>query len=86
MKSSRSWIVVPSPSGAKPLSRLKPNTQGRDRIRIRTRLTRVDLVLVQPNRSMPKLMIFSKTAITVDRAAKLMNRKKSAPKIRPPAI
>ena len=78
--------MVPSPSGAKPLNTLNPKIQGRERIRIAARFTRVDFFLVQPNRSMPKQMIFSNTAMTVDRAAKLMNRKKSAPKIRPPAI
>ena len=86
MKSSRSWMVLPAPRGAMPLHTLKPSTQGMERTRIRIRFTRTDFLRVQPQRSMPKLMIFSNTAMMVDRAAKLINTKNRVPQRRPPAI
>ena len=41
---------------------------------------------LHPVMSMAKDMIFSNTAITVDIAAKDINRKKKKPQIRPPAM
>ena len=41
---------------------------------------------LQPNISMQKDMMFSNTAMTVEKLAKVMNRKNSAPQSLPPAI
>lgn len=41
---------------------------------------------LQPNRSMQEDMMFSMTAMTVEKEAKVMNRKNSDPHTRPPAI
>lgn len=86
MKSSKSWIVVPVPKGAKSLQRLKPRTQGIDKMIIKNKLTTTAFLRSQPHKSMAKLMMFSKTAIIVERAAKLIKTKKSAPQICPAGI
>ena len=79
-------MVVPLPSGAKPLHTLKPSTQGMLRTVMTTAFTATAFFRLQPHRSMAKLMMFSNTAMMVDSAAKVMNRKNSAPHRRPPAI
>ena len=86
MKSSKSWMVEPAPKGAIALQILNPNTQGRERTIISTRFTATAFPLFQLNKSMEKLMIFSNTAMIVDKAAKLINTKNRVPKILPPAI
>ena len=57
-----------------------------DRIITRTALTRTLFFLVHPNRSISNAMIFSNTAIIVDSAAKVRNRKNSALHKNPPGI
>ena len=57
-----------------------------DRIRIPIRLIREDFFRVQFHLSMPKVMMFSNTAMTVDRAAKVRNTKNRAPQSRPMGI
>ena len=49
-------------------------------------LMRVDFFLPQPKLSIPLAIRFSKTAITVERLAKVMKRKKSVPQSLPPAM
>ena len=46
----------------------------------------VDFFLPQPKLSMPLAIRFSKTAITVERLAKVIKRKKRVPHILPPAM
>lgn len=86
IKSSRSRIVLPAPSGWNPLSRLNPNTHGSESRIITTRFTATALPLEHPVRSIANEMIFSNTAIIVDAAAKSIQRKKILPQILPPAI
>ena len=57
--------------------RLKPRAQGRLRVNTTMPLTRADCLRSQPKRSIPKDMRFSNTAITVEKLAKVMKRKKS---------
>ena len=63
-----------------------PSTAGRDSTRRAAPLMATLFFRVQPHLSMPKEMMFSYTATTVDRAAKDIKRKKSPPQICPPAI
>ena len=86
IKSSRSKTFEPSPKGWKLDQILKPNAQGNDKIKIPTHVTIEARTLPQPKRSMKQAIIFSKTAITVERAAKLMNRKNNVDHIRPLGI
>ena len=86
MKSSKSRTPDPGPRGWKSDQRLKPRTQGSDREIMRTMLMRTLLRRVHPLRFMPKAMMFSKTAMTVDSAAKERKMKKSMPQICPPGI
>ena len=68
----------PSPSGSIKERRLKPNTQGSDKSRIRIKFTRTAFFLDQPL-SIAKATIFSNTAMMVVIAAKDMNRKNRKP-------
>ena len=86
IKSSRSMIVVPSPRIWIPDHGPKPRIAGMERIMIRTILNATALLRFHPHRSIAKDRIFSNTAITVDSAAKDINRKNSAPQSLPPAI
>ena len=52
----------------------------------RTILNKTALLRFQPHRSIAKDRMFSNTAITVDSAAKDINRKNRAPQSLPPAI
>ena len=81
IKSSRSRIVLPAPSGWNPLNRLNPNTHGSESRIITTRFTATALPLEHPVRSIANEMIFSNTAIIVDAAAKSIQRKKILPQI-----
>ena len=72
--------------GAKPLHKLKPSTQGMDRMTMAMPLMMTAFFRLQPHRSIAKLRIFSKTAMMVDRAAKVIKTKNSAPQKRPPVI
>ena len=83
MKSSKSCMVLPSPSGSIKERRLKPNAQGSDKSRIRIKFTRTAFFLDQPL-SIAKATIFSNTAIMVVTAAKDMNRKNRKPHNLPP--
>ena len=65
--------------GLDPERTLKPSTQGMDRIRMATRLTSTAFFRLQPHFSIEKDRMFSKTAITVVRAAKDMNTKTGSP-------
>ena len=71
------------PSTVKLDQRLQPSTQGMERISTPAKLMSTALFRLICQRSMVKEMIFSKTAITVDRAAKDRNRKKAPPHSRP---
>ena len=53
---------------------------------IKTRFTITAFFLLQPKLSMQPASRFSNTAITVEKLANIINRKKSAPHTRPPAI
>ena len=86
IKSSRSSTVLPSPRGAKPLHRLKPNTQGTDKRMMTTILQMTAFLMVHPVRSVAKDMMFWNTAMMVENAAKDINRKNRVPHILPPAI
>ena len=86
IKSSKSKMEVPGPIGWKPLNKLKPKAQGRDNRMISTIFTNTLFFLLQWNRSIPNDTIFSNTAIIVVKAAKVINRKNSAPHIRPPGM
>ena len=79
-------MVVPSPSGAKPLNRLKPSAHGSDSAMTNTMFTSTDFFLVQFQRSIPNDTIFSNTAIIVDKAANVMNMKNRIPHTRPPGM
>ena len=85
-KSSRSSTVLSGPSGIKPLHRLKPSTQGMDRMVISTMFTSTAFLMVQPVRSVAKEMMFWNTAITVENAAKDINMKNSVPQSLPPTM
>ena len=66
-------MTVPSPKGAKPLNTLNPSAHGIDKIIMAIRFISTDFFLDQPKRSIAKEIIFSNTAIIVDKAAKTMN-------------
>ena len=57
-----------------------------DSAAMRNRFTRLDFLREQPVSSMPQQMMFSKTASTVESAAKAMNRKNRLPHSRPIAM
>ena len=86
IKSSRSSTLLPAPSGWNPLSTLKPRTHGSERITIAIRFTTTAFALEQLVRSIANAMIFSKTAMIVDAAAKSMHRKNKVPQILPPLM
>ena len=77
-KSSTAWML-PMPGTSKPAHTLKPSTHGSDNTAIRTPLTTHALPRGTPHSSMLNPTMFSNTAMTVESAAKLMNRKNSAP-------
>lgn len=83
MKSSKSRILVPLPSGSKLFQILNPNTQGNDSNNSSTRLTEADFFLLHPVKSIPYVTMFSMTAMTVVIAANTMNRKNRLPQRRP---
>ena len=86
MKSSRSMMVEPAPRGCTPDKMLKPRTHGILSIVIRNAFNRTLFLRDQCNRSIQNAMIFSNTAMTVVKAAKLRKTKNRAPQIRPPRI
>ena len=52
----------------------------------RIRFTRTAFFLSQPKLSMEQAIRFSKTAVTVEKLANVMKRKKRVPQSRPPAM
>ena len=85
-KSSKSMMPEPGPRGWMPESTLKPSTQGTDNRMMDTRFTATAFFRLHLHRSMEQARMFSNTAITVEMAAKDMNRKNRVPQILPPAI
>ena len=83
MKSSRSRKPVPSPRGWMPERTLKPRAQGRERRNMATQLMAHAFFRVHLKASMQQEMMFSKTARTVDMAAKVMKTKNRVPHSRP---
>ena len=79
-------MLLPAPNGVIPDNRLKPSAQGKDNIISAKVLIKQDFFLLHPFNSIPKEIIFSKTAITVDIAANNINKKNNEPQIRPPGI
>ncbi len=69
-----------------PLHILKPKQQGNPNITNETKAIMEHLILVQFFNSIKKAIIFSKTAITVDSAAKLKNIKNNEPNTEPKGI
>lgn len=65
---------------------LKPNTHGKLAIRMMIVLMRTDFFLLMPNISIQNEMMFSNTAMIVEKHAKVINRKNRVPQILPPAI
>ena len=86
IKSSRSMILVPSPRIWIPDHGPNPRIAGMERMMISTILNTTALLRFHPHRSIAKDRIFSNTAMTVDSAAKDINRKNKAPQSLPPAI
>ncbi len=85
MKSSRPSTEPPM-TGAKPLHTFMPSTAGMASTKMPMPVISELLPRLQPHSSMPKAMMFSNTAMTVDRAAKAMNRKNRVPQNCPPHI
>ena len=85
IKSSLSSTSLP-PMRCRLLHTLYPSTHGILAISIITPFISAALFLDQPNISMANDMIFSNTAITVEKLAKVINKKKRQPHMRPPCI
>ena len=66
------------------LHTLKPSTQGRLSAASRIPLTSAAFLRLTPKVSMQTARMFSNTASTVEKLAKIMNRKNSVPHSRPP--
>ena len=77
---------MPFPKGWKPDRMLKPRTQGIEPIIIKIVLMRAVFFRPQPHKSIQDDIMFSKTAITVEKAAKAIKMKKQLPIILPPGI
>ena len=86
IKSSRSWIVEPAPSGVIKLRTLKPNIHGNEVINIIIPFIKTAFFLSQFHKSLQNARIFSNTAVRVDKAAKLIKIKNSVPHSLPAAI
>lgn len=74
------------PRGCIKLNILNPSAHGKDNIVIKIALNTIDFFKLQPHKSCAKERIFWKTAMIVERAAKLINRKKKDPHMRLPGI
>ena len=85
-KSSKSRIVDSPPNGWSDDNILNPNTQGNDNTDIIIILISTAFFLVILNFSTQQVSIFSNNAITVENAAKVINRKNKLPQILPPFI
>ncbi len=79
MKSSKSIIFVPAPSGVIFCNTLKPSIHGSDSTMMAIALISEDFLTDIFVRSELNPIIFWKIAITVESAAKDMNRKNNAP-------
>ena len=79
MKSSKSIIFVPAPNGVMFCNTLNPNIHGSDNTIMTIALMSEDFLTDTFVRSELKPIIFWKIAITVERAAKDMNKKNNAP-------
>ena len=79
MRKSSMSRMLPMPGTSTPAHRLKPSTHGSDSNASAMPFTMHAFVRGMPHSSMLKPTMFSNTAMTVDSAAKLMNRKNSAP-------
>ena len=86
IKSSRSMMFVPSPRIWIPDHGPNPRIAGMERMMISTILNTTALLRFHPHRSIAKDRIFSNTAMTVEKLAKVINRKNNVPHRRPPAI
>ena len=85
IKSSLSSTSLP-PIRLRSLHILYPNTHGRLAIRIITPFTNAALFLLHQNISIANDIIFSNTAITVEKLANVMNIKNRHPHTLPPVI
>ena len=85
-KSSKSRIVDSPPNGWSDDNILNPNTQGNDNTDIIIILISTAFFLVILNFSTQQVSIFSNNAITVENAAKVINRKNKLPQMLPPFI
>ena len=79
IKSSKSSIPEPAPSGCILLQILNPKTQGIDSSSISIQLITQALALLIWNKSLVQDIIFSNTASTVDIAANDINTKNKLP-------
>ena len=86
IKSSRSIIVEPSPNGVMKDRRLNPSKQGNESTSIKTQLIKQAFLRLILNISVKHAIIFSKTAKTVDIAAKLIKTKNNPPQSLPNGI
>ena len=82
-KSSKSNTDEPAPKGWNPESTLKPSTHGIDNTKIRMQLMKQAFFLDHLNKSMHQEMMFSNTAITVEKEANVMKMKNKLPQTLP---
>ena len=78
-KSSKSMMFVPYPKGVIPFKILNPNAHGKDSTKISMPFIKQAFLRLTLNKSVVQEIIFSKTANTVDNAAKLIKTKNKVP-------
>ena len=86
MKSSKSRTPEPSPNGTNELHILNPNAHGIDNTIMNMQQIIDALFLGQFVKSLTHASIFSKTASTVENAAKVINKKNNEPQTLPKGI
>ena len=74
------------PRIVKSLQMVIPKIHGRDKTNTAIILTKLAFLRFHPHRSCANAMIFWNTAIIVESAANVINKKKNVPQILPPAI
>ena len=79
-------MLLPSPNGWNPESTLNPSTHGMLKIITRTAQTTTLFLRFQPNSSILNTIRFSNTAMIVETAANVRNRKNRLPHKAPPLI
>ena len=79
-------MLLPSPNGWNPESTLNPSTHGMLKITTRTAQTTTLFLRFQPNSSILNTIRFSNTAMIVETAANVRNRKNRLPHKAPPLI